>query len=150
MRALRPLLFGITLAVMLEIFALPPVVTTGGRAYAAENSPNQPPLPAANNAGSASQDAAAPSPEGQDAAAPSPDDMPLAAKPGSLPLASPVKSSAQCPVAPLPPHGLKGPAAAVVSLDGSCTLEPGRLFFGKLFGRQTASLGLGENADGKK
>ena len=117
MRALRPLLFGMTLAVMLETFALPPVVMTGGRAYAAENSPSQPPLPAANNAGSTSQDAAAPSPQGQDAAAPSPDDTPLASKPGSLPLASPVKSSAQCPVGPLPPHAQKLCAEAAAQLE---------------------------------
>ena len=125
MRAKRTLLIGMPLVVMLGAFALPPVTTTGGAAYAAEISPappadgssaghaaadqttaNQPPTPQASSGGL---------PSGQDT--PTSDDTPFAPKPGPLPLASPISQSAQCPAAPLPPHVQRLCAEAAAQLQ---------------------------------
>ena len=122
MRALRTLFLGMPIAAMLGAFALPPVIATGGAAYAAENSP-APPAGASTTGQSAtlepegtSQGSSTDSAPGRDLTVPS-DDTPSAPRPGPLPLASPISHSAQCPAAPLPPHLQRLCAEATAQLE---------------------------------
>ena len=127
MRALRTLFSSLPMAVLLGAFALPPVLLTGGAAYAAEHTPGP---PAAVSA------ADKPAPKGKDSqgntadntpaesASPTPADQlsplengPSASRPGPLPLPSPVLRSAHCPAAPLPPHAQRLCAEAAALLE---------------------------------
>ena len=129
MRALRTLLSGLPLAALLGTFALPPVMLTGGAAYAAENTPDPPAkifteaLPApggkaadASPAGTSPGDAANAPALTPGALSPE-DDTASPSRPGPLPLPSPVIRSAQCPAAPLPPHVQRLCAEAAALLD---------------------------------
>ena len=124
---MRTLFLGMSLAAMLEAFALPPVIATGGAAYAAENSPAPPPAttavaqpqadqPKPHQPDSALQGPAPAPPAAQDLATPF-NDSPSAPRPGSLPLPSPISHSAQCPGTPLPPHVQRLCAEAAAQLE---------------------------------
>ena len=135
---MRTLFLGMPIAAMLGTFALPPVIATGGAAYAAENSPAPPAGSPADTAavtaavtaaatptagqsavpeqeGTSQGSATAPA-SGLDLTAPA-DDTPTASKPGPLPLASPISHSAQCPAGPLPPHLLRLCAEATAHIE---------------------------------
>ena len=134
MRALRTLFLGVTIAITPEAFALPPVIATGGAAYAAENSPAPPPADLSTGQTAPAQSASTVPGTGSllppelALSAPS-DEAPTASRPGPLPLASPVSHSAQCPATPLPPHVQRlcaEAAAQLQALSKAAALLPNR------------------------
>ncbi len=127
MWALRTLLSGLPLAVMLGTFAQPPVLLTGGAACAAENTPDPPaavtvptqPATEDKPGGTPGDNAAAStdfSPAAQNTL-PAPEDSPPGARPAPLPLPTPVIRSAYCPATPLPPHAQRLCAEASALLE---------------------------------
>lgn len=129
MRALRTLFSSLLLAALLGTFALPPVLLTGGAAYAAEHTPGPPAAVSAADkpatAGKGTHGNAADNNPAESASpsSPAPDPLsplengPSASRPGPLPLPSPVLRSAHCPAAPLPPHAQRLCAEAAALLD---------------------------------